>query len=82
MRKEMVDAVRTLQALTLGQAVDVVLEGRAHRMTVSRTARRSDGAYGSYESTNVTVTLGVGGYSTEVWARLLVTGQQSIVVVS
>lgn len=79
MRQEMIEAVNTLTALRRGDAVTVTLNGRVREMTVSQEARRSDGAYGSYESTHVIVTFGPGRFSTEARAESIVAGQQSIV---
>lgn len=78
MRREIVQAVEALSALRQGDAVRVTLDGREHVMYVSREARRSDGAFGSYESTRITVTFGPGRYATEVTAERIAAGTQMI----
>jgi len=72
------DAATFLGALHQGDAVRVKVDGRSHDMTVSRAAHRADGAFGSWESTRVTVTLGPGRWSTEIGADHVAAGRQSI----
>lgn len=79
MRAGIVDAVRVLGSLQVGDAVTVVDGGRELTgLTVSRPMRRSDGAYGSVESSHVTVTYGPGRYAFEVRAESIAAGRQSI----
>ncbi|MDQ1041516.1 hypothetical protein QFZ75_008018 [Streptomyces sp. V3I8] len=61
-------AIDFLNRLKVGDRVRVTREGRTADLTVSMGPRRSDGAYGSPESTRVTVSYGVGRYSYEVEA--------------
>ena len=75
----MLDAVDQLTRLQVGQPVTVTVDGKDHDMTVSRPARRSDGQFGSVESTCVTVSYGPGRWSTEVRAEALVAGTQKLV---
>lgn len=73
------EAATFISSLRIGDAVVVVtLDGRELNMTVSRGPGRSDGAYGSWESTRVTVTLGVGRYSCEVIADAIGNGRMAI----
>lgn len=67
-----------ISSLRPGDAVVVTQDGRELEMTVSRGPGRSDGAYGTWESIRVTVTLGPGRYSTEVGAEHVARGRMSI----
>ena len=71
-------ALGILASLNVGDAVTVTNDGKEHAMTVTRSARRSDGAFGSWESTRVTVSLGPGRWSTEITAEGIGSGRQSI----
>lgn len=72
------DAVDLLSSFREGDAVAVTESGRTNDFTVSRDARRSDGAFGSYESTHITVSMGVGRYAREVTAEQLAAGRCTI----
>lgn len=72
------EALALLTKLRAGDRVIVRLDSGDAEMTVSREARRSDGAYGSWESTRVTVTFGPGRYSTEISADGVGHGYQAI----
>lgn len=78
MDKKITDAVGVLASLKTGDAVKVMSDGRPYDMFVSRTAHRADGAYGSYESTRVTVTFGPGRYAREITAEQIANGSASI----
>lgn len=78
MRKEITAAVEYLSTLKTGDPVTVKDGGREYNMFVSRPARRSDGPFGSYESTRVTVTFGPGRYSREVTAEQMANGSVDI----
>lgn len=78
MRPGIIRAVETLTALRVGQAVTVTDSGRTYEMIVSREARRSDGAFGSYESTYATVTFGPGRYSIDIRAEKIAAGVQAV----
>lgn len=71
------DAVERLSRLEPGQHVLLTEDGRTHEMYVSRTIRRSDGSFGSYESSRVTVTFGPGRYATEIYAERVAEGKQT-----
>lgn len=71
-------AVSNLAAFKLNDPVTLTENGQTHDMYVSRTIRRSDGNFGSLESCHITVTYGVGRWSTEVRAELLADGRQKI----
>jgi hypothetical protein len=64
--RSMADAIAFLGSLKAGDRVRVTREGRTADLVVSRGPRRSDGAFGSPESTQVTVSYGVGRYSYEI----------------
>jgi len=81
MRKEIVEAVDLLHTVRVGDAVQVCIDGKYYDMNVSREASRSDGMYGSFESTHITVTFGPGRYSTEIRAEKLADGSQSLIKV-
>jgi hypothetical protein len=76
--REIHDAVDVLARLRRGDEVTVTEDGRDYAMTVTREIHRSDGAYGSYESSRVTVSLGVGRWSTEIHAERMAAGRQAI----
>ena len=78
MDKKITDAVDLLSSFKSGEAVTLTADGREHRMLVSRTARRCDGPFGSYESTRITVTFGPGRYAREVTAEEIATGKAGI----
>ena len=71
-------AIRFIDSLKAGEAVTLTADGRQNLMHVSRTAHRSDGAYGSVVSTRVTVTYGPGRYSTEVGAEAMASGHLTL----
>lgn len=71
-------AINLLEGFKLKDKVRVVSDGHPLDMYVSRTARRSDGQFGSSQSTRVTVTFGPGRYSREVTADQLVHGLATI----
>lgn len=81
-QQEMTERTRVaagfISTLRPGDAVVVTQDGRDLEMTVSRGPSRCDGAYGSWESIRVTVTLGPGRYSTEVGAEHVARGRMSI----
>ena len=60
MDRKITDAVTYLADLRVGDVIAVTDDGRTYDMTVTRPLHRSDGQYGSYESSRVTVSLGVG----------------------
>lgn len=68
----MAEAIALISSLKDGDPVLVTRDGRTKLMFVSGAPRRSDGAFGSPESTRVTVTFGPGRYATEVAADNLV----------
>lgn len=68
---ELHHAVEFLRTLKRGDRVILTRTGRDLDMTVSRPAHLSDGAYGAYESTGVTLSL-PNGYATRVEASSLV----------
>jgi len=71
MAPEIIAAHDLLASFRIGDLVTVTFDGKDHDMIVSRELRRSDGAYGSYESSQITVTYGPGRYSREVKAEQL-----------
>jgi hypothetical protein len=71
------DAHEFLARLHAGDRVRVTIDGRQNDMTVSREIRLADGAYGSWESARVTVTLGSGRWSTELIADAIGNGRQA-----
>lgn len=72
------DAVDVLSKLRTGDEVRVMLDGREYTMHVTREIHRSDGKYGSYESSRVRVSFGPGRYSTDVTAERIAAGTQHI----
>jgi hypothetical protein len=79
-RREILDAIDFLNSLKEGEAV-TVSEGTRELppgLYVSRTARRCDGAFGSVESTHVTITYGPGRYTFEVHADTIGNGRHTI----
>jgi hypothetical protein len=80
MDKRYVAAIDLLGSFAKNDPVRVTLDhtGKVHDMYVSRTMRRADYAYGSPESSRVTVTYGPGRYACEVTADMLVLGTASI----
>lgn len=79
MDRKYVEAVELLNSFTHDQPVLVTVKpSKQMKMWISRTAHRSDGAFGSYESTGVTVTYGVGRYATRICADKLVQGLATI----
>lgn len=81
MDRKIVLAVDLLASLRLGQWVHLTENGRTHEMYVSREIRRADGDFGSYESSRVTVTFGVGQYACEVTAERLAAGTQILEII-
>lgn len=71
-------AINLLESFKVKDLVRVVSDGHAADMYISRTARRSDGKFGSPQSTRVTVTYGPGRYAREVTADQLVHGLATI----
>ena len=68
----MAEAIQLIGSLKDGDLVRITRDGRINVMIVSGKPRRADGAFGSPESTRVTVTYGPGRYATEVSADNLV----------
>lgn len=72
-------AIELLKSFELNAPVRVVLpDGKPNDMYVSRTMHRADHAFGSPESSRVTVTYGPGRYACDVTADMLVLGTASI----
>jgi hypothetical protein len=79
MDKRYVAAIDLLGSFKQNQPVKVTLaDGKQRDMYVSRTIRRADHAFGSPESSRVTVSYGPGRYSTEITADMLVLGTAGI----
>jgi hypothetical protein len=74
---KILQAIDFLHTLSEGEKVTVSEYGRllSPGLYVSRTAHRSDGAFGSVESTRVTVTYGPGRYSTDIAADAIGAGR-------
>lgn len=71
-------AVRAVSELHPGDTVEVTTVGaKPLTMTVTGGPRRGDGAFGSPESTRVTVSLGPGRYSMELTADQVAKGSVS-----
>lgn len=71
-------AINLLESFKVKDPVRVFSDDHAADMYVSRTARRSDGKFGSPQSTRITVTYGPGRYAREVTADQLVHGLATI----
>lgn len=78
MNPKIIKAVDLLASFDVGDPVRVTFDGRVHDMVVSRAIHRSDGQFGSYESSRITVTFGPGRYATEVTAEQLAAGSQTL----
>lgn len=78
MNTNIIEAVDLLATLKHDDKVKVTADGRTNDMYVSRTLHRADGAYGSYESSRVTVTFGPGRYAREVTAEQIADGRVAI----
>lgn len=79
MDRKFVEAVDLLGTFKHDDPVRVTLLGEAPRdMWISRVIHRSDGKFGSYESSRVTVTYGPGRYSCSITAEQLVYGRATI----
>lgn len=72
MSPEMVQAIDLITSLRPGDRVKVTRDGRTNVMNVQSPPSRSDGRFGSPESTGVTVSYGPGRYATRVEAGDLV----------
>lgn len=72
MEREMTRAIDLINSLHEGDWVKVTEHGRTSTMIVMSGQSRSDGRFGSYESTGVTVGYGRGRYATRVEAGNLV----------
>jgi hypothetical protein len=72
MAPEMTAAIHLISSLHEGDWVKVTADGRTYTMAVMSEPTRSDGSFGSPESTGVTVGFGRNGYATRVQADNLV----------
>ena len=72
-------AATFLRTLRTGDPVTLEQDGRSYAMTVGREYMRADGAYGDPNGGSVTVTLGVGRWSTTVSAPALAAGRVALV---
>jgi hypothetical protein len=79
-RREIWDAIDQLSTLSAGDLVTVTEGGRTYDkpMTVYYPLHRSDGQYGSVESSGVSVHW-PGGYGTRLAAERMADGKQSFV---
>lgn len=78
MTPAMTAAIALVNSLREEQLVRVHVDNVDHLMVVSRGPRRSDGAFGSPESTRVTVSYGLGKWSFEVVADAVAAGRVGI----
>lgn len=78
MDRAYVEAVDLLGSFNRLDLVRVVKDGRTSDMHITRTVHRSDGTFGSFESSRVTVSFGPGRYSCDITADMLVLGLATI----
>jgi hypothetical protein len=78
-KREILDAIDVIARLKVGDRVEVTEDERGpYVMYVSQPVSRSDGQFGSIESTGVYVHFGVGRYGTRIQADHVGSGRQSI----
>lgn len=77
-KREILNAIDTIARLKVGDRLEVTEDGRTHVMTVSQPVSRSDGQFGSIESTGVYAHIRPGGYGTRIQADHVGNGRMSI----
>jgi len=77
-KRKKLHALRLIESLKHGDRVRLTTDGRTYDMTVGRGPNRSDGGSGSWESTGVVVTLGVGRWSTRVDVDAVASGRYTL----
>jgi len=81
MKREYAVAVNLLSTLKRGDMVEFIDGSKTYTMAVTREIHRSDGQFGSYESSRVTVSYGPGRYSRDLTADQMVHGFLDVVSV-
>jgi hypothetical protein len=77
-KREILDAIDVIASLKVGDRIEVTEDGRTYAMTVSQPVSRSDGRFGSLESTGVYAHIRPGGYGTRIQADHVGAGRVAI----